>query len=803
MCSEGYYAEKAGTVACTLCPTGYDSLQGSTSCDLASLSSYMNPRTGTSDPCPTGAVCSGGNQMPKPIKGYWVDRSSISSAGITYECIRRTCIGSIENAAAESRLLAEANTELIHNSSCWSLENYANNGAYCDPNLLLCRYGSYGPLCGSCIETFIYSTIEDDCQECTSSWIFGTIFITLGGFGLGIFALFHFGYFRLPLYARRWWLVGITEHLDSGTFRVVWSTYQIVQSIAWNLNIKFPSPFSDFLSALSVFSFDFLSIECVSDRANQFVSVLLWSGVPIVLAFFNMVIYAVRRTRTVAIYDGSAQNFDLWKENINQQHMYLFLMLTYLVLPPVSRKQFQMLGCVEVANGIYLRVDTSIDCDAPDYQSFLLLDVVLILIYLSIPLVWLVLLHSNRHRLNPKKSSPQKAICTRNEDPKLRPFAFLFSVYEPRLYLWEVFEMYRRILFVGALPLLSSNRARLAAYGVILGMISAIVYRELEPFSRANTNLLGHVAQHCILLTFGAALAIEVDLLDNLNNFSVGITLVLVNLIVVFLAVGLGAYRHFLDNRRIWMYQGLLTSAQMRIIDAVMMDEDTNDDTIDRTPGYIEMVRAKAKTGRKHTKSRVEELKQHLLAPREVILDQRVGSGAFGEVFRGRCFSQLVAIKTMLHVTEDNVRMFRAEILLTSVLRHPCIVNFIGACWSRELTCMVLEWVHRGPLRSLLDASTATSGALRWDEHLLTLAQDVCRGMVYLHSREYVDESDGSNRSCIMHRYVTIASRYFLIYQVQSNIAHAISCRCILPLVLCPEQGSEAGQCISYRPHAG
>jgi hypothetical protein len=697
--------------------------------------------------------------MPKPIKGYWVDRSGISNAGIIYECIRQTCKGSTENAARESRVLVKTDDESVYNSSCWSSDKYAENDAYCDANALLCRYGSFGPLCGSCIDTFIYSTIEDDCQECTSSWIFGTVFLILGSIALAIFALFHWGYLHLPVYARRWWLVGVTEHLDSGTFRVVWSTYQIVQSIVWNLNIKFPSPFSDLLKALSLFSFDFLSLECVSDKANQFVSVLLWSIVPIVLVFFNLMIYAGRWIHMVTFHGEKSMGLDHLKEKLSRQHIYLFLMLTYLVLPPVSRKQFQMLGCVEVANGSYLRVDTSVDCDAADYQSFLVLDIVFILFYLSIPLVWLVFLHSYRHQLNPKKSDPH-TITLRNENPRLRPFAFLFSVYEPHLYYWEVFEMYRRILFVGALPLLSWSRARLAAYGVILGMISAIVYREVEPFSRANTNLLGHVAQHCILLTFGAALAIEVDLLGNLNDFTIGITLFLINLVVIFLALGLGAYRHFLDDRCIWKYQQLLTSAQMRIINAVMMNEDVNDDTTYNMPGYVEMVTINnAKNERNPMKARVQELKHHLLSPREVILDHRVGSGAFGEVFSGRCFSQPVAIKTMLRVTEDNVRMFRAEILLTSVLRHPCIVNFVGACWSRELTCMVLEWVQRGPLSSLLNDSTATPGALRWDEQLLTLAQDICRGMVYLHGREYVDESDGSKRSCIMHRSATMPFR--------------------------------------------
>jgi len=35
------------------------------------------------------------------------------------------------------------------------------------------------------------------------------------------------------------------------------------------------------------------------------------------------------------------------------------------------------------------------------------------------------------------------------------------------------------------------------------------------------------------------------------------------------------------------------------------------------------------------------------------------------------CLGQPVAVKTMFEVTEDNVKDFRAEILLTATLRHP------------------------------------------------------------------------------------------------------------------------------------
>ena len=119
-------------------------------------------------------------------------------------------------------------------------------------------------------------------------------------------------------------------------------------------------------------------------------------------------------------------------------------------------------------------------------------------------------------------------------------------------------------------------------------------------------------------------------------------------------------------------------------------------------------------------------LRQHLLRPGDVELVRRVGQGAFGEVFCGRCLGSPCAVKTMLHVTPENARQFRAEMLLTAHLRHPSIVNFVGACWGRDLTCLVLEWVPNGSLVTLLERESA---AFTWDEPLLRLATDVAKGM--------------------------------------------------------------------------
>ena len=140
LCSPGSYAQRAGSLVCTLCESTLDSMTGASECILAEEKYYLNPKTSNivSFACPTGAVCAGGEEMPKPKVGYWVDRSRYSYADSLYECPRDTCVG----------------TDLTHNInwSCWVEAAYnndddrANYRRLCNVNTLQCRTGSQGIL---------------------------------------------------------------------------------------------------------------------------------------------------------------------------------------------------------------------------------------------------------------------------------------------------------------------------------------------------------------------------------------------------------------------------------------------------------------------------------------------------------------------------------------------------------------------------------------------------------------------------------------------------------------------------------
>eukprot|EP01114_Cavostelium_apophysatum_P001871 TRINITY_DN11645_c0_g1_i2.p1 TRINITY_DN11645_c0_g1~~TRINITY_DN11645_c0_g1_i2.p1 ORF type:complete len:632 (-),score=192.54 TRINITY_DN11645_c0_g1_i2:34-1929(-) len=126
---------------------------------------------------------------------------------------------------------------------------------------------------------------------------------------------------------------------------------------------------------------------------------------------------------------------------------------------------------------------------------------------------------------------------------------------------------------------------------------------------------------------------------------------------------------------------------------------------------------------------------QWLLSPKDLEYDRSskpLGSGAFGDVFRGRLRGKEVAIKKLVFQELDEATMadFKKEVAVMARLRHPNVILFMGACTSPGNLAMVVELMPKG---SVFDR-------LRDDKIKLTLttrmmfAKDTALGMACLHA---------------------------------------------------------------------
>lgn len=117
----------------------------------------------------------------------------------------------------------------------------------------------------------------------------------------------------------------------------------------------------------------------------------------------------------------------------------------------------------------------------------------------------------------------------------------------------------------------------------------------------------------------------------------------------------------------------------------------------------------------------------------ELMLGPRIGIGSYGEVYRGQWRQTDVAVKRFLEqeVSEGVLEEFKAEVSLMRRLRHPNILQFMGACTAPPNLCIVTQYIPRGSLFKLLHR---TPGFQPDERRRLQMALDIARGMNYLHT---------------------------------------------------------------------
>ncbi|KAK4386518.1 Integrin-linked protein kinase [Sesamum angolense] len=92
-----------------------------------------------------------------------------------------------------------------------------------------------------------------------------------------------------------------------------------------------------------------------------------------------------------------------------------------------------------------------------------------------------------------------------------------------------------------------------------------------------------------------------------------------------------------------------------------------------------------------------------------------------------------VAVKTFGEgfSDEDKVEAFRAELALLQKIRHPNVVQFLGAVTQSSPMMIVTEYLPKGDLREFLKKKGALKPATA-----LRFAMDIARGMNYLHEHK-------------------------------------------------------------------
>nr|POE68134.1 putative serine/threonine-protein kinase pbl23 [Quercus suber] len=110
------------------------------------------------------------------------------------------------------------------------------------------------------------------------------------------------------------------------------------------------------------------------------------------------------------------------------------------------------------------------------------------------------------------------------------------------------------------------------------------------------------------------------------------------------------------------------------------------------------------KIGKGNISARIFTFRELCVATQNFHLDNLLGEGGFGRVYKGIIPSsnQVVAVKQLDRNGFQGNREFLVEVLMLSLLHHPNLVNLVGYCADGEQRILAYEYMPNGSLEDHL-----------------------------------------------------------------------------------------------------
>ena len=165
----------------------------------------------------------------------------------------------------------------------------------------------------------------------------------------------------------------------------------------------------------------------------------------------------------------------------------------FIFYPIVTNVAFEVFSCYEFSEGAWLRADVSIECNTPAHSRARLLAWTAIVLY---PIGMLALnaglLFTARHTIHGDAAPTVLS----------EAIAFLYQEYEPVFFWWELIEMARRFVLVGAFMLVWPGSLVQLILGTVTAAMFLLVQIQARPYKRTSDNYLASAASFCLLIYF-------------------------------------------------------------------------------------------------------------------------------------------------------------------------------------------------------------------------------------------------------------------------------------------------------------
>jgi hypothetical protein len=241
-------------------------------------------------------------------------------------------------------------------------------------------------------------------------------------------------------------------------FKILASYYQIVSQFERIFQIRFPRVFENFSRLIgSLFDLDFLQLGRVGCYVKTtFYSKLVFSTLaPIALTALIFVSMKIRRACTK----------DRMRRKIIRDHgIEFFLGMTFLVFSSVSTTVFDTFNCRTFGDDPtrYLYSDRSISCDEPAHSTYMLYACGMMVVFpLGIPVLYTLMLTQRRHEIQS---------TLRHSKASLIKTSFLWEMYEPKMWWFEILDCVRRLAMTGLLVFIRPGSTSQIVVAMLLAM---------------------------------------------------------------------------------------------------------------------------------------------------------------------------------------------------------------------------------------------------------------------------------------------------------------------------------------------
>lgn len=201
---------------------------------------------------------------------------------------------------------------------------------------------------------------------------------------------------------------------------------------------------------------------------------------------------------------------------------FLVLIILYLKTSSTILQMFQCRTFEETSVGQERRLfaDYARDCNATEYDYYYYLGLIFVLVYpVGVPVLFLTLMLKNK--------------ATIHDSINIQKYGFIFKDYGPVFFIWEIWELLRKLAMSGLLIFFSKGSADQISIAILFSTIALVLHARAFPYKDMSANWIQLGVLAGLELTLFGSLILKMDSREqSLSPTFVDIYLTSVNILI-------------------------------------------------------------------------------------------------------------------------------------------------------------------------------------------------------------------------------------------------------------------------------